>query len=119
MSLASPPPRGRHELTWTNKSLRLLAHERGRYEWTDRGDHRVAGVRLLHEVGKVGDQDRGSGPDHLLIRGDDLHALRSLARLPEHAREYARSARLSQARHLARGQAFEHYDDAPESPSGT
>jgi adenine-specific DNA-methyltransferase len=74
---------GRLELTWANKHLRLLAHEGGRYEWTDYGDYRVAEVRLLREVEKIGDYGNGSGPDNLLIRGDALHALRSLAQLPE------------------------------------
>ena len=56
------PPTGRLELSWTNKALRLLAHEDGSYEWTDPGDHRVAEVRLLHETGAVGETgaDRAS-----------------------------------------------------------
>ena len=41
---------GRLELTWTNKHLRLLAHEDGRYEWVSPSDYRVAEVRLLDEV---------------------------------------------------------------------
>lgn len=31
-------PSGRLELTWTNKDLRLLAHEDGSYEWVDPSD---------------------------------------------------------------------------------
>lgn len=45
---------GRLELTWTNKSLRLLAHEDGSYEWIPPSDYRVAKVRLLHDAGTVG-----------------------------------------------------------------
>lgn len=41
---------GRLELTWTNKTLRLLAHEDGRYEWVSPADYRVAEVRLLDDV---------------------------------------------------------------------
>lgn len=46
---------GRLELTWTNKHLRLLAHEDGSYEWVNPADYRVAEVRLLHDVAQVGD----------------------------------------------------------------
>jgi hypothetical protein len=37
---------GRLELTWTNKSLSLLADEEGSYEWVRASDYRVAEVRL-------------------------------------------------------------------------
>ncbi len=115
MSSESPAPVGRLELTWTNKTLRLLAHEDGRYEWTDRGDHRVAEVRLLHEVGVVGEEASGSCPDNLLIRGDALHALSSLAKLPSFSRDYLGKVRLAYLDPpFNTGQAFEHYDDALE-----
>ena len=39
------PYEGRLELTWTNKHLRLLAHEDESYEWVNPGDYRVAEVR--------------------------------------------------------------------------
>ena len=74
---------GRLELTWTNKHLRLLAHEDGRYEWVSPSDYRVAEVRLLDDVTTVGDVSANRAKDNLLIRGDALNALRSLARLPE------------------------------------
>ena len=45
---------GRLELTWTNKHLRLLAHEDGSYEWLEPSDYRIAEVRLLHDVTAVG-----------------------------------------------------------------
>ncbi len=35
---------GRLELTWTNKHLRLVAHEDGRYEWVSPSDYRVVEV---------------------------------------------------------------------------
>ena len=50
-----PGYHGRLELTWTNKDLRLLAHEDGSYEWVPPADYRVAEVRLLHNAGTVGD----------------------------------------------------------------
>lgn len=111
-----PTPQGRLELTWTNKSLRLLAHEGGRYEWTDRGDHRVAEVRLLHEVDQFGTRAVDvAGPDNLLVRGDALHALRSLAKLPSFARDYLGKVRLAYLDPpFNTQQAFEHYDDALE-----
>jgi adenine-specific DNA-methyltransferase len=44
-------------------------------------------VRLLHDVDTAGKVSRRRTEDNLLIRGDALHALTSLARLPEFARE--------------------------------
>ena len=49
-----PSYQGRLELTWTNKHLRLLAHEDGSYEWVDPSDYRVAEVRVLNDVTTVG-----------------------------------------------------------------
>ncbi len=57
-----PTYEGRLELTWTNKSLRLLAHEDGSYEWVSPSDYRVAEVRLLHDAGAVGDVHRSQDP---------------------------------------------------------
>ena len=73
---------GRLELTWTNKHLRLLAHEDGAYEWVPPADYRVAEVRLLHEVAAVGEVGRARARDNLLIQGDALNALTSLGRFP-------------------------------------
>jgi adenine-specific DNA-methyltransferase len=70
---------GRLELTWTNKDMRLLAHEDGRYEWVPSTDYRVAETRLLHNVttvGRVG-PDAVRAADNLLVRGDALHGLTS------------------------------------------
>jgi hypothetical protein len=55
LSTVMPEYEGRLELTWTNKSLRLLAHEDGSYEWASPSDYRVAEVRLLHSVEAVGE----------------------------------------------------------------
>src|SRR5258708_31626593 len=79
---------GQLELTWTNKHLRLLAHDNGSYEWTEPSDYRVAEVRLLHDISAVGTAGKHRAADNLLIRGDALHALTSLAKLPEFASEY-------------------------------
>jgi DNA modification methylase len=89
-----PSYEGRLELTWTNKHLRLLAHEDGSYEWVDPSDYRVAEVRLLHDVTTVGAIGKRRAADNLLIRGDALHALTSLTRLPEFAHEYLGKVRL-------------------------
>lgn len=97
MADASTPPRGRLELTWTNKHLRLLAHEDGSYEWAPPSDYRVAEVRLLDNAATSGDAraDRSRAKDNLLIRGDALNALRSLAELPEFARELVGKVKLA------------------------
>lgn len=106
---------GRLELTWTNKSLRLLADEDGRYEWVSPSDYRVAEVRLLDEVAVVGAVGRTRARDNLLIRGDALNALRSLARLPEFAREFLGKVKLAYLDPpFNTQQSFLHYDDALE-----
>jgi adenine-specific DNA-methyltransferase len=106
---------GRLELTWTNKPLRLLAHEDGRYEWVSPSDYRVAEVRLLDDLSTVGEVGRTRAGDNLLIRGDALNALRSLARLPEFAREYLGRVKLAYLDPpFNTQQSFLHYDDALE-----
>jgi adenine-specific DNA-methyltransferase len=106
---------GRLELTWTNKPLRLLAHEDGRYEWVSPSDYRVAEVRLLDDLTTVGEVPRTRAGDNLLIRGDALNALRSLARLPEFAREYLGKVKLAYLDpRFNTQQSFLHYDDALE-----
>src|SRR3954462_4254317 len=90
-------PQGRLELTWTNKQLRLLADEDGSYEWVPPSDYRVAEVRLLDNAATVGDTraDRGRAKDNLLIRGDALNALTSMAELSEFAREVVGKVKLA------------------------
>lgn len=106
---------GRLELTWTNKHLRLLAHEDGRYEWVPPSDYRVAEVRLLDDVATVGVAGHARAQDNLLIRGDALNALRSLARLPEFAPEYLGKIKLAYLDPpFNTQQSFLHYDDALE-----
>lgn len=110
-------PSGRLELTWTNKSQRLLSHEDGSYEWTQAGDYRVAEVRLLHNITTVGDaaSDKQRAKDNLLIRGDALHALTSLSAIPEFRNEYLGRVKLVYIDPpFNTGQAFEQYDDALE-----
>lgn len=108
---------GRLELTWTNKSLRLLAHDDGTYEWVPPSDYRVAEVRLLHNAGAVGEvhTQRQRAKDNLLIRGDALHALTNLIELPEFAREYVGKVKLAYLDPpFNTQQAFAQYDDALE-----
>lgn len=108
-------PEGRLELTWANKRLRLLAHEDGTYEWVDPADHRVAEVRLLHEHSTVGEIDKTRAADNILIRGDALHALRSLSEIPEFARGVAGKVRLCYMDPpFNTGVAFTQYDDGLE-----
>ncbi|GAA1114473.1 hypothetical protein GCM10009582_09790 [Arthrobacter flavus] len=110
-------PKGRLELTWTNKHMRLLSKLGGGYEWTTPGDYRTSEVRLLHDVetvGKVhGKNDRAQ--DNLLIRGDALHALTALGNLPEFSKEYTGKVKLAYLDPpFNTGQAFTHYEDALE-----
>src|SRR5689334_24019705 len=117
MADASNALQGRLELTWTNKPLRLLAHEGYGYKWVPPSDYRVAEVRLLDDADAVGDvapaQRRAS--DNLLIRGDALNALTSLAELPEFERELVGKVKLAYLDPpFTTQQAFSHYDDALE-----
>lgn len=112
-----PEYHGRLELTWTNKDLRLLAHEDGSYEWVPPADYRVAEVRLLRDIGKIGvvANDKARSTDNLLIRGDALNALSSLTNLPEFEREYVGKVRLAYLDPpFNTQQAFLQYDDALE-----
>jgi adenine-specific DNA-methyltransferase len=105
---------GRLELTWTNKPLRLLAHDDGRYEWLPPADYRIAEVRLLSDAGAVGEvhAPKERAKDNLLIRGDALNALTSLAALPEFTREYLGRVKLVYIDPpFNSGEAFEHYED--------
>ncbi|WP_186313722.1 site-specific DNA-methyltransferase [Paenarthrobacter nicotinovorans] len=109
---------GRLELTWTNKDRRLLAHDGGdTFEWVDPHDHRVAEIRLLNSVTSVGDTapETRRASDNLLIRGDALHGLSSLASLPEFRDEYVGKVRLCYIDPpFNTARAFEQYDDALE-----
>ena len=105
---------GQLELTWTNKALCLLAHEDARYEWLPPADYRIAEVRLLRDAGTVGDtrSAKTRAKDNLLIRGDALNALTSLAALPEFSREYLGKVKLVYIDPpFNTGEAFEQYDD--------
>lgn len=107
-----PGYEGRLELTWTNKAKRLLAAEDGSYEWVDPSDYRVAEVRLLEDVGTIGDVGQERAADNLLIRGDALNALRSLAGLPEFAKHYLGRVKLAYLDPpFNTQQSFLHYDD--------
>ncbi|MGA7361709.1 MAG: site-specific DNA-methyltransferase [Candidatus Dormiibacterota bacterium] len=106
---------GRLELTWTNKSLRLLAHEDGSYEWLSPSDYRVSEVRLLHTASTVGAVVKERAQNNLLIQGDALNALTSLSRLPEFASEYLGKVKLAYLDPpFNTQQSFLHYDDALE-----
>lgn len=107
-----PHYEGRLELTWTNKHLRLLAHDDGSYEWTEPSDYRVAEVRLLHDIAAVGTAGKHRAADNLLIRGDALHALTSLAKLPEFASDYHGKVKLAYLDPpFNTRRSFLHYDD--------
>jgi adenine-specific DNA-methyltransferase len=106
---------GRLELTWTNKHLRLLAHEDGSYEWIPATDYRVAEVRLLDDVKSEGVVGKVRARDNLMVQGDALNALTSLARLPEFANEYLGKVKLAYLDPpFNTQQSFLQYDDALE-----
>lgn len=110
---------GRLELTWTNKDQRLLAAEDGTYEWLSPADYRIAEIRLLDHAALVGEtrpeRSRARAKDNLLIRGDALNALTSLASLPEFAREYAGKVKLAYLDPpFNTQQSFLQYDDSLE-----
>ena len=112
-----PEYHGRLELTWTNKDLRLLAHDDGSYAWASPADYRVAEVRLLHDAGTVGVVAGAAerAGDNLLIRGDALNALTSLIELPECEREYVGKVKLAYLDPpFNTQQSFLQYDDALE-----
>src|SRR5579884_2578976 len=114
---ASNGLQGRLELTWTNKPLRLLAHEDGGYEWVPPSDYRVAEVRLLDTADTVGEVSANGkrARDNLLIRGDALNALTSLAELPEFEDELADKVRLAYLDPpFNTQQSWMQYDDALE-----
>lgn len=87
-------PRGRLELTWSNKHRTLLTRADGTYEWVDPADRRVSEVRLFHDVATVGTVCSRRAEDNLLIRGDALHALQALNLIPEFAKTYVGKIRL-------------------------
>ena len=64
---------------WTNKTLRLLAHEDGSYEWVPPGGPPRRGPVVARRLDHRRDVSRRAA-DNLLIRGDALNALHSLAR---------------------------------------
>lgn len=107
-------PQGTLELTWANKHLALLPTEEGGYDWVEPTDHRVSEVRLLRDAGTVGEtrSDRKRAHDNLLIRGDALNALTSLAKLPEFAAVYRGNVKLVYIDPpFNTGGAFAQYDD--------
>jgi len=104
---------GRLTLSWANKDRALVSTPDGGTEWVDPDDPRAAEIRVLDEV-STHDSGRGQ-TDNLLIRGDGLHAMRALARIPEYAERYRGRVRLVYIDPpFNTGQAFEHYDDALE-----
>jgi len=112
---------GRLSLTWANKDRALVSTDGGGYEWVSPDDPRAREIRLLDEVSTYPlVEEREARPEtspaeNLLIRGDSLHALRSLARIPEYADEYRGRVKLVYIDPpFNTGQAFEHYDDALE-----
>lgn len=115
MTLRTTQLSGQLKLTWTNKDLPLLTDTRGGYQWVPKHDYRVEEVRLLHDVRCVGKVSSIRASDNLLIHGDALHALHSLARLPEFTTEIAGQVRLAYIDPPFNSQqAFKQYDDALE-----
>lgn len=117
---------GRLELTWTNKSMALLSVSDGKYDytWVDPTDYRASEIRLLHYVDEIRCEDarpRGSAlpqptTGNLLITGDAMHALDSLASIPEFSDEFLGKIKMAYIDPpFNTGQAFDHYDDNIEN----
>jgi adenine-specific DNA-methyltransferase len=110
-----PRYEGKLELTWTNKDRCLLAQDDGSYEWLPLSDYRVAEVRLLTEVSRVGEVSPARAADNLVIQGDALNALTSLAKLPEFSKEYLGKVTLAYLDPpFNTKRSFLHYDDSLE-----
>jgi adenine-specific DNA-methyltransferase len=106
-------PGNRLVLSWVGKEEALIRTPRGGYEWVSRDDPRVAEVRLLREVGTVGDAGPGRVSDNLLVLGDSYDALRALCRITEYAAWYrGKVKQVYVDPPFNTGQAFEAYDDA-------
>lgn len=117
MKASDPRYSGTLELTWTNKDQCLLSHEDSTYERVGPSNHRVAETRLLHDAGTVGEvhDEAERAKDNLLIRGEALHALRSLSKLPEFGEEMVGKVKLCYIDPpYNTGQAFEQFDDGLE-----
>lgn len=105
---------GRLTLSWVGRDEALLNTSDGGYEWVPRDDPRATEVRLLREVGKIGEVT-GTPSDNLLIHGDSYDALQALTRAPEYSAHYRGKVKLVYIDPpFNTGQAFEHYDDALE-----
>lgn len=113
---------GRLELTWTDKDKALLSSGDGKYDYTfvDPSDYRVSEVRLLHEVERVDAATPADRPEglpeptmgNLLITGDAMHVLDSLAKIPEYANQYLGQVKLVYIDPpFNTGQAFANYED--------
>ena len=114
---ATPTPKGKFELTWTNKHLRLLDQLDGSYKWLEPADWRIAEVRLLNDTDVIGEthSDRLRAKDNLVIEGDALAALRSLTDLPEFAKHYVGQVKCAYLDlPFNTGETFTDYDDALE-----
>lgn len=104
--------RTRLQLVWKNKDQKLLNHGSSTYEWVEAHDWRVSEVRLLTETGQLGENPA----DNLLIEGDALYALTSLAAIPEYAAKYKGKIKLCYIDPpFNTGQAFANYKDALEN----
>jgi len=72
-------------------------------------------VRILHDHSTVGVVSEERATDNLLIRGDALHALRSLVQLPEFTRSITGKVKCCYIDPpFNTGEAFPQYDDGLE-----
>ncbi len=113
---------GALELTWTDKDKALLSVGDGKYDYqfVDPADYRVAEVRLLDEAGQYEAETPEGRPDdlprpttgNLLITGDSMHVLDSLAKIPEYADKYLGQVKLVYIDPpFNTGKTFDNYDD--------
>lgn len=104
---------GKVELTWTNKSQRLVTVENPDgglpYQWVPPTDYRVAEVRLLSEVAKVGEPT--DAPNYLVV-GDALHALAAVGHASAGSEDLTRKVKLAYLDPpFNTGKTFDNYED--------
>ncbi len=115
MDVAASPFKGSLRLDWTNRDDRLLTKPDGQYTWVHESDYRVAEVRLLHDLRVHGEISGERSSDNLLIIGDALNGLHSMANLPEFAAQLLGKVRLAYLDPpFNTQQAFAQYDDGLE-----
>ena len=107
-------PGSRLTLSWVGKEKALILTPGGGYELVSRDDPRFTEVRLVRDIGSVGEQAPNQA-GNLLIRGDSCSAVRALGCIPEYVAQYrGKVTQIYIDPPFNTGQAFKAFDDALE-----